>query len=228
VVYVVAKAPLAGHAKTRLTPPLSPEQAAALARAFLRDTVASAERSGAAVRLICRTPAERDALRALAGTVGTVGIDVQFGAGLGAALESAFVLGLRRGYRVVAVLGADTPTLPPSIVAEALAACTSEEDVALGPSDDGGYYLLATRRLHAALFRNMKWSTGDVAHETLRRARALGLRVRRLPQWSDVDDAASLARLRASLDAAATQVAPHTRAALDALVLPSSVTALAR
>ena len=210
LVYIVAKAPLPGQTKTRLSPPLMPEQAALLAAAFLRDTLDLVYRAGAAVRLICRDEAERDALAPLAGGAR---IDVQRGAGLGTALESAFELGLADGYGVVVVLGADTPTLPPAVVAEALAACVDERDVALGPSDDGGYYLLAARRLHPSLFRDMTWSTSGVAQETLRRAAALELRVHTLPVAHDVDDAPALGRLRAALVSAPPDVAPHTRAA---------------
>lgn len=214
VVYVVAKAPRAGQAKTRLSPPLSLEGAADVAEGFLRDTMALARRAGADVRLICRDAGEREALL---GFAGADEIDVQRGEGVGEAMESAFEEGLRRGYGMVAVLGMDVPTLPHAIVAEALAACAEEDQVALGPSDDGGYYLLAARRTHAALFREMRWSTSEVAGETLRRAASLGLRVHVLPVWSDVDDAEGLERLRGELAAAGPEVAPHTRAALDAL-----------
>jgi len=220
LVYVVAKAPRAGQAKTRLCPPLTPDQSARLAAAFLQDTVTLAQRAGVDVRLICRDEEERAALIAGdAGRAGAVTVFIQHGSGLGAALESAFVQGLADGYPAVAVLGADTPTLPPAIVAEAFAALRSDVDVALGSSDDGGYYLLAASRLFPQLFRNMTWSTNQVAAETLRRCAALNLRTHLLPEWSDVDDAAALARLIVQLDTKSIgpDVASHTRAALNEL-----------
>lgn len=217
VVYVVAKAPRAGQAKTRLSPPLTPEQAARLAAAFLQDTIALTLRAGVEVRLICRDEDERAALLPCAGVAS---VHVQRGTGLGAALETAFVQGMEGGYAAVAVLGADTPTLPAAVVARAFAALEGENDVVLGPSDDGGYYLLAARRLHPELFRDMTWSTSDVAAETLRRCAGRTLRTHLLPEWGDVDDAAALARLRASLAGARPDVAPHTRAALSALDTP--------
>jgi rSAM/selenodomain-associated transferase 1 len=215
VVYVVAKAPRAGQSKTRLCPPLWPEAAATLAAAFLRDTVALASRSGADVRLICRDEGEREALLTyeLAGAT----VHVQAGKGLGAALESAFVQGKLDGYRAVGVLGMDSPSLRPEIVARAFACLREGADVGLGPSEDGGYYLLAAREAHPGLFRRMAWSTSGVARETLARGGALGLRVHLVERWLDVDDAESLRALRAQLEEAGPEVAPHTRATLREL-----------
>ncbi|HXI16728.1 MAG TPA: TIGR04282 family arsenosugar biosynthesis glycosyltransferase [Chloroflexota bacterium] len=221
----MAKAPRAGQAKTRLCPPLTPDQSARLAAAFLQDTVTLAQRAGVDVRLICRDEEERAALIAGdAGRAGAVTVYIQHGSGLGAALESAFVQGLADGYQAVAVLGADTPTLPPAIVAEAFAALRSDVDVALGSSNDGGYYLLAASRLYPQLFRDMTWSTSQVAAETLRRCAALNLRTHLLPEWSDVDDAAALARLIVQLDTKTIgpDVASHTRAALNELPVPTA------
>ncbi|MGH2355249.1 MAG: TIGR04282 family arsenosugar biosynthesis glycosyltransferase [Chloroflexota bacterium] len=212
VVYVVAKAPRPGAAKTRLCPPLTPEGAARLARAFLLDTLANVRAAGLAARVICRDAAEREALRPLVGSSTT--IQLQDGAGLGAALESAFRHGLADGFPAVGVFGADTPTLPPVVLAGAFEAVSDGADVALGPSEDGGYYLLAARAVYPSLFRNMVWSTASVAAITLRRCREAGLRTHRLLLWYDVDDAAGLARLRQELRQAPPGVAPHTRSEL--------------
>jgi uncharacterized protein len=214
VVYVVAKAPRAGQSKTRLCPPLTHAQAADLAAAFLADTISLVRAAGIDTRLICRDEAERAALRALAPT--GVSVHVQEGVGLGAALESAFTAGLGDGYDAVGVFGMDTPTLPARVISESFDAL-ADADVALGPSTDGGYYLLTAGRLFPRLFREMVWSTDQVAAETRRRCAALGLRVHDLPEWDDVDDFASLLKLRASLERADTSVAPRTRAALRAL-----------
>ena len=219
--YVVAKAPEPGVAKTRLCPPLSPTAAAQVARAFLQDTLDTVAAGGLTSRLICRTAAERDSLRPIVGP--TVQIDVQRGEGLGGALESAFSRGLEDGHPAVAVLGADSPTLPAAVLAEGfdavLGAGTCSADVAIGPSEDGGYYFLAARALHRTLFADMPWSTDRVTGETLARCRAAGLRTLLLPTWYDVDDAASLARLQRHLGSLPEGVAQHTRAALSQLSL---------
>jgi rSAM/selenodomain-associated transferase 1 len=213
VVYVMAKAPRAGAAKTRLCPPLCPAQAARLAEAFLVDTVAIVQRAGCEVRVMCRNGAERRALESVLGA--STPVCVQEGKGLGDALESAFRQGLADDGTAVAVLGADSPTLPPPLVREAFVALGRGADVALGPSEDGGYYLLAARALHQSLFHDMPWSTCAVGALTLARCREAGLSAHVLPTWYDVDDRASLARLQAELSGGAPSLAPRTRSALE-------------
>ena len=215
VVYVVAKAPRPGHSKTRLCPPLLPDQAARLAAAFLEDTIALAVGAGVDVRLICRDEGEREALLPFA--AGRASVHVQDGIGLGAALESAFVGGLGDGYRGVGVLGMDSPTLPRTVIVRAFAHLHRGADVVLGPSVDGGYYLLAARRTYPSLFRDMAWSTSAVARETLARCAALGLRARMVERWRDVDDDAGLRALRRQVETAGPRVAPATRTVLAEL-----------
>jgi rSAM/selenodomain-associated transferase 1 len=219
VVYVVAKAPAPGQSKTRLCPPLTPADAARLARAFLLDVLDTVRASGLTARIVCRDAAERVALQALVGA--TVAVHAQRGSGLGDALESAFRQGLADGFPAVAVLGADVPALRPGVLRDACLAVAGAGggrragyDVALGRSADGGYYLLAARAVHPSLFRDMLWSTDGVAAETLRRCRAAGLRPFLLPAGYDVDDAAALDTLRAELARAPLSLAPRTRAAL--------------
>jgi rSAM/selenodomain-associated transferase 1 len=213
-VYVVAKAPRAGAVKTRLCPPLTADQAAELARAFLLDTLNTVARADLVPRIMCGEGAELQALQAIVGT-GTH-VAAQSGVGLGQALESAFHEGFADGFKAVAVLGADSPTLPATVLQEAFLAIEDREDVVVGRSDDGGYYLLAARAMYPSLFREMPWSTPAVANETLRRCRALGLRPYLLPTWYDVDDAGTLARLRGDLARLPRSVARRTRAVLRA------------
>ena len=215
-VYVVAKAPRAGSSKTRLCPPLTPAAAAKLAAAFLLDSVHVVRQSGLDARIICRDDGERGALERLVGDQATVA--VQSGRGLGAALESAFRLGFASGCTAVGVLGSDNPTLPPATLTEAYAALTAGSDVSIGPSEDGGYYLLAARALYPDLFRNMVWSTSKVVAVTLQRCAAANLRVHCVAEWYDVDEAADLDRLRADLAGADSPPAPATRAALAAVL----------
>ena len=213
--YVVAKAPQPGVSKTRLCPPLTPDQASHLAAAFLRDTLSNVTLAGLSPRIVCRGMTDQQELRRLVGPL--THVSIQSGAGLGDALEGAFREGVADGFAAVAVLGADSPTLPVLVIREAFAALTNGADVALGPAEDGGYYLLAARGVHPSLFYDMPWSTSGVASETLRRCRALGLRTHVLPAWYDVDDAASVAILRMDLRRLPVSTAPNTRAALEAL-----------
>ena len=210
--YIVAKAPRPGASKTRLCPPLTPEQAARLSRAFLLDTLAYVAQAGLAVRVICRDAEEQAALAPI--VHGLAPVCVQAGSGLGAALETAFRRGLADGFGAVGAIGSDIPTLPPEAVRQGFAAIRRGNDVALGPSSDGRYFLLVARALFPQLFRDMVWGTSAVLQETFDRGRAAGLRVHLRPEWYDVDDPASLPRLRADLTRAPAALAPCTRAEL--------------
>jgi rSAM/selenodomain-associated transferase 1 len=211
VLYIVAKAPQEGTSKTRLSPPLTPAAAADLARAFLLDTVAAVQAAGIAARIICRDEPERAALQEIVAAAAAV--HVQDGSGLGDALTSAFVQGLEDGFPATGVLAMDTPTVSPRVLRAAFTCLEQANDVALGPAEDGGYYLLAARSVHPGLFQDMIWSTSTVARETLDRCLATGLRPHLLPFWRDVDRAADLEWLDGELRRAPAGVAPHTRLA---------------
>ncbi len=119
---------------------------------------------------------------------------------------------LAGGCPGVLLIGSDTPTLPAAVLHEAVDLVASGgPDVVLGPSEDGGYYLIGLRARRPELFVEMPWSTGTVLAETVRRAEALGLTVALLPTWFDVDTPPDLARLAASLAASDEPAAPHTR-----------------
>ncbi len=221
---IMAKAPRAGLSKTRLCPPLRPEEAAALSGAFLRDmgTLVLAAAASAPIDLfIAYAPADaRDALcpyvpqaaRMLAATGEAVrepGVD-GFGRALLEAMRSLFAL----GYGAACVLNSDSPTLPAAYLARAARRLLVAPDSAvLGPSGDGGYYLLGLTRPATEPFRNVAWSTPGVAATTRARVAEAGLSLCELPAWDDVDDAAALLTLCRALGAGA--VAPATRAWLD-------------
>ena len=97
------------------------------------------------------------------------------------------------GYGAACVLNSDSPTLPTAVLLAAVEALRPEGDrVVLGPTTDGGYYLLGVKRTHRRLFEDIAWSTSRVAEQTLQRAAELGLETVLLPPWYDVDDAAAL------------------------------------
>jgi uncharacterized protein len=209
----MVKWPEPGRTKTRLCPPLSPAEAAALARAFLLDTLAEAEGAGMD-RLLAFAPASAAcAFRQLAGP-GTGLIEAEC-ADLGAALAHAQQSALAAGYRRVALVGADLPHLDRARYAEALdtLACA---DVAIGPSGDGGYYLLAASRETPALFNGVAWSTPSVLGETLASGCAAGLSIVTVAPCDDVDTASDLVWLLAELRG--RPGAGHTLALLEPLV----------
>jgi len=213
VLLVIAKQPKPGQTKTRLTPPLTAEQAAALYECFLIDTLELVRRVPALDPLIAYLPAEARAyFAALAPDFGLV---LQEGAGLGERLDNALTGCLKRGYERAVIMNSDGPTLPASHLARAFEALRDGADVTLGPSADGGYYLIGLKRPTPRLLREVRMSTSTVLADTLALAAEEGLRVELLPAWYDVDEAADLARLARELADASPEVAPHTRAFLS-------------
>ncbi len=191
----MAKVPIAGAVKTRLSPPLTPGQAAELACRFLQDRVEQLGEVPASDRLVAFTPPEREPeLRVLVPP--GVRLLPQVGADLGARMDRLLSDLLAEGYAGAIALGTDTPTLPTAFLGEACEALRSgAADTVLGPSEDGGYYLIGLSTPAPELFVNVPWSTAAVYAETLTRARVTGRRVSVLPRWFDVDRAGDLAQL---------------------------------
>ena len=221
---VMAKAPRPNHAKTRLVPPLTPHQAASLSACFLRDTTENIREADCSVPLagyVAYAPAGAEALfdGMLAKGTGLVLADGSIAApagvdGFGRCLFHAVVSLLGQGYGAVCLVNSDSPTLPTAYLQRAAAALAQPgEQVVLGASDDGGYYLIGLKAPHATLFQDIAWSTDKVATQTLTRAAMSGLDVVALPMWFDVDDAGSLARLTEELsrpaDGGPTPYAAH-------------------
>ena len=213
VLLVIAKQPKPGQTKTRLTPPLTAEQAAALYECFLVDTLDLVRRVPAMDPLIAYLPSEARAyFAALAPDFGLV---LQEGAGLGERLDNALTGCLNRGYQRVAIMNSDGPTLPAAYLARAFEALRDGADIALGPSADGGYYLIGVKQPAPRLLREVRMSTPTVLADTLALAAEERLQVELLPAWYDVDEAADLARLTRELADAPPEVAPRTRAFLS-------------
>lgn len=206
---VFVKAPVPGAVKTRLWPPVAPVRAAALYRAFTQDTLDHAGRvAGARIFVAYEGDARFPDLSWLASAPSAFPQD---GATLGERLENAFDSCLRRHDKVV-VIGSDAPHIPFSVYDQAFESL-DHADLALGPSRDGGYYLIGLKRTEPRLFRDIPWSTAAVLRATRRRARELGLTTRLLPENFDVDSFADLEQL-ARLLTRGQASAPCTRAAL--------------
>ena len=209
---VMAKAPRAGASKTRLVPPLTPEQAASLSAAFLRDVtenIVAAARLAPIAGYAAYAPAGLESLfdgHLAAGTrliLADGSPDMPAAVrGFGRCLLHAIQSLLAAGHPSACLLNSDGPTLPTSILADAARRLAAPGDRAvLGAADDGGYYLLGLKTPHAHMFEDIAWSTEDVAETTAMRAREIGLELVMLPRWYDVDDGASLARLQMELAA---------------------------
>jgi uncharacterized protein len=221
---LMAKAPLPGEVKTRLVPPLTAAEAAALNVCFLRDmaaNIAALAADGRAHGVVVYTPA-----RATSVFDGLFPADFQFlaqrGESLGDRLCNATDDLLKSGYTAVCLINSDSPTLPAAVLQQAVAILAKDGDRAvLGGADDGGYYLIGLKRAHRNLFNRIAWSTADVLAHTLERATEIGLEVEMLPRWYDVDDEATLNRLCEELFPGHKRdggySAPFTRAFLTAL-----------
>ncbi|MEU1110657.1 DUF2064 domain-containing protein [Streptomyces sp. NPDC005866] len=186
---VIAKEPRPGRVKTRLTPPFSPKQAAALAEASLADTL----------RTVADTPATRRVL-ALDGSPGPwlpAGFDVvpQCAGGLDERLAHAFA----GCAGPTLLIGMDTPQVTPALLTVDFADC----DAYFGPAEDGGFWALALADPDPQLLRGVPMSTPETGAVQRRRLVAAGLRVRDLPRLRDVDTAADAAAVAA--------LAPHGR-----------------
>lgn len=195
---VMAKESVPGRTKTRLVPPLSYDDAAALNTAILQDAADN--------MLLAANYARIRAYAAFApyGTEGffhdilpsAVGLIDACYSNFGDCLFHTIERILESGHQSAVVINADSPNLPTALLVEAAETLAQPGGRAvLGPSDDGGYYLLGVKASHRPLFEDIAWSPEHVTAQTLERAREIGLDIRILPTWYDVDDVDDLSRL---------------------------------
>ena len=203
-VIVFAKNPIPNQVKTRLVPPLSPEQAATLYTAFLTDWCEALAELSDVDLVIAYTP--KDAHPDLQALIGDDAIYIpQIGAGLGERLTSATEWAVEHGWTKILLVGSDSPTLPISYISEALTLLDSR-NIVIGPSTDGGYYLIgfSVETLATAVppvFEDIAWSTAEVFQQTVTRIRETEVTLGLLPPWYDIDTAEDLAFLHAHISA---------------------------
>ena len=203
-VIVFAKNPVPNQVKTRLIPTLSPEQAATLYTAFLRDWCETLAKLSGVDLIIAYTPPEAESdLQALIGDDATY--IPQIGTDLGERLTSATQWAAKQGYTKILLVGSDSPTLPISYISKALTLLDSR-DIVIGPSTDGGYYLIGFSAANVAVagsfvFEEISWSTADVFQQTMTRICSAKAPVGLLPPWYDIDTAEDLAFLHAHISA---------------------------
>lgn len=193
--------------KTRLAPALTEQEAAGLYEAFLRDSLEAYATLPVDLRVYLP---ESDAPPAGLLPPGAA-LCRQRGEGLGQRLLGACVETFRAGYERLVVIGTDHPTLPLAFVQLALDELVEPLRVVLGPTEDGGFYLIGMNDLLPSLFVGMTYSHDAVFEQTLARAAASHARPVVLPAWYDVDRPTDLARLAADLAADSTIPAPRTR-----------------
>jgi rSAM/selenodomain-associated transferase 1 len=222
---VMAKAPRPGKVKTRLSPPLTPEQASELNVCFLRDTTENIQQvteAGNSAGIVVYTPVGDES--AFDGIL-PAGFQLlgQRGDGFGERLLHACEDLFACGFSAVCLIDSDSPTMPQDALLQAVSRLLLPGDrMVLGGSDDGGYYLIGIKHSHPRLFERIDWSTERVLEQTLERAREIGLQAELLSTWYDVDDGVTLERLRRELQPAsggslAGYDARHTRKYLESL-----------
>jgi hypothetical protein len=194
---VMLKYPVPGRVKTRLTPALTPAEAAALYGCFIKDffpraaSLECADTFGAYG--LVKGADDKEKLVALLGT--DTPLIAQEGSNLGERLRNLFAALFQGGYERVVVVGSDSPDLPGEYIEEAFA-LLGEAELVLGPALDGGYYLIGLKTLIGGLFDSIEWSTARVLDQTLTRAKDAGAVCRLLKPWHDIDTPEDLRLLK--------------------------------
>ncbi len=192
-IMVIAKEPVPGRVKTRLTPAYTPAEAAELAAAALADTLAAVASLGVARRVI-----------ALAGTPGRwlpPSFDVigQRGDGLDERIAWALADARAACAAPLVLIGMDTPQVTPALLAQAAEPLVSgAADATFGPAEDGGFWLLGLREIDPVLVLGVPMSRSDTGSRQLTRLQQAGLRVRLLPELTDVDTPDEAERIAAA------------------------------
>jgi uncharacterized protein len=194
----MVKAPRSGEVKTRLVPPLCAEEASHLSACFVKDILANLLTVSESVAIDCYAAYSPPGSEALfrAFLPSQIRLLPPRSVGLANSLPEAIEDLIAAGYEGACLVNADSPTLPTSLLIEAVTSLRAPGDrVVLGPATDGGYYLIGLKVPHRHLFHDIAWSTERVYLETAERAASIGLELVSLPAWYDVDDAASLSWL---------------------------------
>jgi hypothetical protein len=205
---VMAKRPFPGRTKTRLVPPFSPSEVAVLYECFLRDVLDTVRNVPDITPFIAFTPIQEiDYFRQLAPDFGLI---PQEGQTLGQRLEYVLRQVQSLGFRLVAAINSDSPTLPAAYLSQAFTELDKPVvDVVFGPCEDGGYYLIGWKRPFPRLVLDVRMSTSHVLRDTLALADEEKARAALLPSWYDVDDVTDWERLKTAAD-----LGRHTQAFL--------------
>jgi len=180
-----AKAPIAGFVKTRLCPPLTPDQAIGLHSALVLDTLEMLSTFSEHADLELSSDFATEAWP-------EVPRSVQAQGDMGVRIFQALAVALASGREVAMVVGSDSPSLPARHIGALL---ESEAEVTLGPTLDGGFFAIACRRVLAGMFDQVRWSTEFALADVARSAAQCGLNVATGPTWWDVDVEEDLERM---------------------------------
>jgi rSAM/selenodomain-associated transferase 1 len=216
---VMAKAPVPGQVKTRLLPAFTAEAAAELSRALLVDQLYHLQQLDKADFYLAFTP---DDARLMMEQIAPARFHLfsQQGDELGARMDAVFATLFQMGHKNVVLIGGDLPPVPLHFFAAAYTFLeSSSHGVVLGPSRDGGYYLVGCNRPTSQIFQGMGWSHSEVLAQTLDRLASLKIEYHLLPIWFDIDTPDDLRYLESALDPALEMAMPNTLSLLRRLAL---------
>jgi len=209
---VFAKEPVNGTVKTRLKGCFAMDDLTLLYKAFVKDMLAVAHAVKNTRKILAFAS---EGTPQYLKSVGT-GFEMieQGGATLGDRMHNAFVYAHKKNSKQTVIIGTDSPTLPTRLIEKAFSALR-RKDVVIGPSTDGGYYLIGMKEPRKGIFKGVRWSSASVLKKTLDNAGSLGMTTAILDEWYDVDDSLSLKRLLEDLSEPKNAGnAKHTRQAL--------------
>jgi uncharacterized protein len=214
---VMAKAPIAGEAKTRMVPPLTQEQAADLYRSLFLDQLEHLQGLATVELYLVYTPDNAAPLMKQLAPPNFHCL-AQRGGDLGERMNAAFIDLWQLGHRSVVVIGSDLPALPLGFLETAFdLLATSIRQLVLGPSRDGGYYLVGMNQPTPEMFQNMTWSHDQVLAQTTDRLGKLGIQPALLPEWFDIDSFEDLKQLKALSEPTARGAVKRTLSYLEGL-----------
>ena len=196
---IFAKSPIPGKVKTRLIPYITPTEAAELYKAFVTDIICDTHKLKCEQVTIAYTPSNAEAtFHSICGQ--SVNYLPQKGHTLGERMKNAFMYSFDKGFKRTVIIGTDSPTLPLSYIHKAFDVL-KEVPVTIGPTFDGGYYLIGLSEHNDAIFDGVDWSTSRVFGQTLTRIQAINKQLYVLPPWYDVDTSDNLEFLRSHIHA---------------------------
>ncbi|GJL80014.1 MAG: hypothetical protein NPINA01_30030 [Nitrospinaceae bacterium] len=183
-IILFARDPVIGQVKTRLQPLLDPESVLKLYTCFLNDSIEKICKLESADRFIGVTPSDLSGFFSRLDNESALQIFTQEGKDLGEKMSRAFKERFREGYEQVVIIGSDSPSLPVAYIEQAL---NSKKDLTIGPSTDGGYYLIGMSQKPVNVFEGVAWGSDKVLAQTLERIKKNGSSLELLPPWYDVD-----------------------------------------
>lgn len=197
-IVLFAKAPLAGMAKTRLQPFITPENSARLQEALIKDSILIMSKNNNSEKFVYFWPEEKKYI--FENIIANLPIQLycQYGMNLGEKMDNSFHDLFKKGFYKIVIIGVDSPTLPTEYINKAFEEL-NRSDMVIGPSTDGGYYLIGFKKKNRPVFTSVEWGSEKVLSQTGDLIKKHGLTFSLLPIHYDIDTIENLRFLRTHL-----------------------------